>query len=238
VIFDTGIYKLTNVKNDKIYIGQSKHIKRRLSEHRRCESKEDAVGGQSVIRRAIKKYGFKNFTFETLIYCDEGEYMDYMETKLIDLHECLVPNGYNVRDGGNKIHMSEEGKKRISEKAKKRIITEEHKNKVSEGLKKFYKEIGRNEEWTKNLSISQKGKTKSDKHKEKLSQFRKEYIKNNPDSVKNFLGKKHSDETKKIMSVKHLGFKFSEETKNKISAKAIGRKRMYKQDGSWIWSKP
>ena len=238
MILDSGIYKLTNKINNKVYIGQSKRLKVRLREHKSCEVKSDERGSQSVIRRAIKKYGFCNFEFEILLHCEEGSYMNDMETKLINFYDCLVPKGYNVKDGGNNIYMSEEGKKRISEKAKNRIISEEHKKKVSEGLKKFYRENGRSEEWTKNLSKSQKGKVKSQQQKDKLSKFRTEYIKNNPNSVKNFLGKKHSEETKKIMSERHLGNKFSDQTKNKLSIIATGRKRVYKQDGSWTWSKP
>lgn len=238
MILNSGIYKLTNKLNNKVYIGQSKRLKIRLKEHRVSETKSEEKSSQSVLRRAIKKYGFHNFNFEVLLYCEEGDYMNAMETKLIQFYNCLVPNGYNVKDGGNKIYMSEEGKRRISEKAKNRIITEEHKKKVSEGLKKFYREIGRNEEWSMNLSKAQKGKSKSQQHKDKLSQFRTEYIKDNPNSVKNFLGKKHSDQTKKIMSDKHLGNKFSEQTKNKLSILATGRKRVYNQDGSWTWSKP
>ena len=33
IYFDTGIYKLTHKESGKIYIGQSKHLKRRLNEH-------------------------------------------------------------------------------------------------------------------------------------------------------------------------------------------------------------
>lgn len=61
ISFDTGIYKLTHKESGKIYIGQSKHLKRRLNEHRRCEKSNDKEGSQSVVRRAIKKYGFDAF---------------------------------------------------------------------------------------------------------------------------------------------------------------------------------
>lgn len=57
-----GIYKITNNINNKIYIGQSVHIKRRWAEH--CKPSSD-----SLISKAIKKYGKDNFTFEIIEKC-------------------------------------------------------------------------------------------------------------------------------------------------------------------------
>ena len=204
ILFDTGIYKLTNRENGKIYIGQSKHLKRRLNEHRRCEKSDDKKGSQSVVRRAIKKYSFDAFDFEILLYCQEGEYMNLMETKLIQSYDCLVPKGYNVRDGGNKVFMSEEGRKRVSKANSGRIVSEETRLKLSESGKKAYLNNPRNEEWNKKLSVALTGKKKSDKTKNKMSEHRKEFIKNNPDSCKNFLGKHHSEETKQKMRDSHM----------------------------------
>ena len=45
-----GIYKITNLINNKIYIGQSIHIERRWSEH--CQP-----SAKSLIAKAIQKYG-------------------------------------------------------------------------------------------------------------------------------------------------------------------------------------
>ena len=204
ILFDTGIYKLTNRESGKIYIGQSKHLKRRLNEHRRCEKSDDKKGSQSVVRRAIKKYSFDAFDFEIILYCQEGEYMDLMETKLIQFYDCLVPKGYNVRDGGNKVFMSEEGRKRVSKANSGRIVSEETKLKLSESGKEHYLNNPRSDEWNKKLSIALTGKKKTDEAKSKMSEHRKEFIKNNPNSVKNMLGKKHSDETKQKMRDAHM----------------------------------
>ena len=204
ILFDTGIYKLTHKDSGKIYIGQSKHLKRRLNEHRRCEKSDDKKGSQSVVRRAIKKYSFDAFDFEIILYCQEGEYMNMMETKLIQFYDCLVPKGYNVRDGGNKVFMSEEGRKRISKANSGRIVSEETRLKLSESGKKSYLNNPRGDEWNQKLSIALTGKKKSEEHILKISERRKEFIKNNPDSVKNMLGKKHSDETKQKMRDAHM----------------------------------
>ena len=57
-----GIYKITNVLNNKVYIGQSNNIERRFREHK-------TVGEKSKIPvdLAIKKYGSKNFNFEIIL---------------------------------------------------------------------------------------------------------------------------------------------------------------------------
>jgi group I intron endonuclease len=237
ILFDTGIYKLTHKESDKVYIGQSKHLKRRLNEHKRCEKSDDKKGSQSVIRRAIKKYSFDAFDFEIILYCQEGEYMDMMETKLIQFYDCLVPKGYNVRDGGNKKFISEEGRKRISEANSGRIVSEETRKKLSDSGKEHYLNNPRGDEWNQKLSIALTGKKKTEDHKLKLSEHRKEFIKNNPDSCKNFLGKQHSDETKKLMSEKHFGILHTNESKLKMSDMAKNRKRVYQEDGSWKWGK-
>ena len=234
-IFNSGIYKITHRESGKIYIGQSKHIKRRLSEHKKCEIREEKEGSQSVIRRAIKKYGFDSFSFEPILYCKPGDYMNLMETKLIQFYGCIAPKGYNIRDGGNNVFVSEDGKKRISKANSGRLVSEETRLKLSESGKKAYLNNPRSDEWNQKLSIASTGKKKSEEHKLKISECRKQFIKNNPDSVKNMLGKKHSDETKELMSQKRLGLLHTEESKLKMSNIAKNRKRVYQEDGSWKW---
>ena len=130
--------------------------------------------------------------------------MNMIETKLIQFYDCLVPKGYNVRDGGNKVFMSEEGRKRVSKANSGRLVSEETRLKLSESGKKAYLNNPSSEEWNKKLSIAMSGKKKSEEHKQKLSEHRKEFIKNNPDSCKNFLGKQHSEETKQKMRDSHM----------------------------------
>lgn len=55
----TGIYKITNKITNKCYVGQSIDIYRRWQEHCRPSS-------NSIIGKAIRKYGKENFDFEIL----------------------------------------------------------------------------------------------------------------------------------------------------------------------------
>lgn len=93
-----GIYKIENLINGKVYIGQSVHIERRWQEH--CMD-----SAQSIISSAIKKYGVENFSFEVLKECAVEE-LDELEKAYIKEYDSLVPFGYNVDSGGSSNHTS------------------------------------------------------------------------------------------------------------------------------------
>lgn len=82
-----GIYKLENLINHKVYIGQSVNIDRRTQEHKTKK--------QQQIDQAIQKYGFDNFSLEILEECDPTE-LDELEQYYIVKYNSLVPNGYNL----------------------------------------------------------------------------------------------------------------------------------------------
>lgn len=87
-----AIYKIENKINHKIYIGQSNDPNRRFNEH--CEKSPKY---RSLIHEAIIKYGKENFSFEIL-----GWYEGYNEKEIefIQQYRSLVPNGYNICEGG------------------------------------------------------------------------------------------------------------------------------------------
>ena len=85
-----GIYKIENLINHKVYIGQSIHIEKRWQQH--CQLSAD-----SVIAKAIQKYGKENFSFQILEECSEKE-LDEKELSYIKYYNSLVPNGYNITD--------------------------------------------------------------------------------------------------------------------------------------------
>lgn len=87
-----GIYKITNNLNGKAYVGQSKHIKRRWREH---------LGGaeDSVISKAINKYGAENFSFGVVEKCVIKD-LDKREIYYISKHNTFK-HGYNMTVGGD-----------------------------------------------------------------------------------------------------------------------------------------
>lgn len=88
------IYKITNLINGKIYIGQTVHPNRRWIEH-----KQHAMNGIDAypIHLAIKKYGSDNFSFEII---EEVENFNEEEQRLIKEYNSMIPNGYNITKGG------------------------------------------------------------------------------------------------------------------------------------------
>lgn len=86
-----GIYKIENIKNGKVYIGQSIHIEVRWGEH--CRNKK------SLIDQTIQQEGKNNFIFSILEECKVEE-LDDKERYYIKKYNSLIPNGYNITSGG------------------------------------------------------------------------------------------------------------------------------------------
>ena len=90
------IYKLTNIINDKLYVGYTKNLKRRWSLHK-SKAKENP---KTLIGRAIHKYGSDNFTMSVLEECDET-IVSQRETFWISELRVTAPEiGYNITKGG------------------------------------------------------------------------------------------------------------------------------------------
>ena len=85
-----GIYKITNKLNNKVYIGQSNNVLRRLNEHKR-QRKVD-------IDSYINVLGVDNFEFEILEECSKEE-LDKKEQEYIERYNS-VEDGYNIQQGG------------------------------------------------------------------------------------------------------------------------------------------
>ncbi len=92
------IYKAVNKINGKCYIGQtSKKLSKRKTDHKsRANTKNFSI---SAFYPAINKYGWDNFTWEILEYCDSKEELDEMEFHYI-LQYDTYKNGYNLTLGG------------------------------------------------------------------------------------------------------------------------------------------
>ena len=61
------IYKITNIINNKLYIGYTTAtLKERMRRH-----KNDDINHNTLLGRAIKKYGWENFKYEVVVYEDD-----------------------------------------------------------------------------------------------------------------------------------------------------------------------
>lgn len=88
-----GIYKIENLINGKVYIGQSIEIEKRWQKH--LNAKDDFL-----IHKALRKYGKKNFSFTILEECSLTD-LDEKENFWINQYQSLIPLGYNMIQGGS-----------------------------------------------------------------------------------------------------------------------------------------
>lgn len=150
----SGIYTITNLINNKIYLGKSSNLKRRLNNHKiallslRHENEH--------LQNSVNKYGIENFKFEILEEVSI-EFLDSQENywaNLLNVHNRNF--GYNILncspEGRTKVYdeelryklgngqrgkkASKETKQKMSESRKgKAIHSEEFKNKLSNRAK-------------------------------------------------------------------------------------------------------
>lgn len=118
------IYKILNIVNNKIYIGQSvSHI---LNHKRfrpygmegrfKCHISEAFSNKKNqsfYLNSSIKKYGPSAFSLELLHNCSIED-ADEIETEEILKNNSLFPNGYNLNTGGRSFRPTNESRKRVS----------------------------------------------------------------------------------------------------------------------------
>lgn len=91
-----GIYKITNMINNKCYIGCSKNIEQRWKQHKRIPKIKTSL------YNAFRKYGINNFKFEIVELCLESE-LSEKEKYWINYYNSYN-NGYNETLGGEGVH--------------------------------------------------------------------------------------------------------------------------------------
>lgn len=172
----SGIYTITNITNNKIYVGYSKDVfNRKISHYSTLLRQKHA---NEHLQRAYNKYGKQNIIFEVLEECEE-KYLASQENywcNMLNVHN--INYGYNIdiTHPDNKKIMSEVTKEKLRQINLGKKLSDEHKEKIGNSCKG--KTLGRKatEECKRNMSKARKGKYTG---------------KNNP-----FYGKKHTNESK------------------------------------------
>lgn len=157
------IYKITNIINNKVYIGQTKRNPRtRYNEHLRNEE---------ILKYAGEKYGRENLILEIIEENLSQAEANEKEKIYIKVYNSLVPYGYNLSEGGLSTTISEEGRLKLSQRhsginnprcGKKIIQYDLNGNKINEFGSA--REAGRflgNENKYRSISNCLSGKTKS-----------------------------------------------------------------------------
>lgn len=242
----SGVYRITNITNRKVYVGSAKYIRIRLKGH--LASLRKGVHENSYLQRSWNKYGEDNFKFEVVDLC-ESELLIEHEQNWLDLHQAATrKNGYNISPTAGScagVKHTKKSKKNMSVSQRKRWEREEEHIKASESAKKAYQEnpelISKSSECMKELWKDPKFRKKvtsarrkaidtpeyranmsksktGHRHTEESKKKMSELKKGNKYGVgnRNRLGKVHTEESKRKMFASHLGYQCSEETKQKI----------------------
>lgn len=96
----SGIYKIENKVNNKVYIGSSKNINTRWGQHKNMlnNNKHHSI----KLQRAWNKYGEANFIFEVIEECDIEKLL-YLEQFYIDKYKSYY-EGYNSKENTKDIY--------------------------------------------------------------------------------------------------------------------------------------
>jgi group I intron endonuclease len=98
------IYLITNKVNDKVYVGQTINLKKRMITYR-----QGAKNPRFYIERAIQKHGMENFEWTQIDEANNKEELDSKEVHGIAHYGANDPSvGYNCSTGGNQPRLNKE----------------------------------------------------------------------------------------------------------------------------------
>lgn len=244
----SGVYRITNKVNGKIYIGSAKCFQVRASQHKTLLKNNKHQNKH--LQASFNKHGAGFCTKHGTECSKSTQCSHWADAFLFEVVE-VINGETETRRKREQFFIDQEMKnnwKQCFNCQKKTIINQGPWSYTPEKTKKklsnIRKKLWENPEYRKQMSASHKGKKHSEKTKEKMS----ESLKGNKnalghkrsESVKkqiskklknnnNRLGKKHSEETKEKMSTLRKGRKLSMETKEKISLANKGKKRTLEQ---------
>lgn len=113
------VYCLTNAKNGKRYVGQTKgRVKDRVRFHR------SGNGHCRALHSAIRKHGLETFSVSILAEVGSLEEANELERRFIASLGTIAPGGYNLRIGGvERSDFSKASRELMSKKARARGIS-------------------------------------------------------------------------------------------------------------------
>lgn len=188
-----AIYKITNLVNNKLYIGKARHVKHRWYKHLSA-ARTKKLNDYFYLHRAINKYGGHNFIIETIAMCENEEGALSAETFYIKLYNTQNRDiGYNLTSGGDgasgykcseetkaKISKANKGRKHSIETRKRMGDAHRGSKRTEETKKKMRisraKQAPMTDEIRNKISEAHKGKILTEEHKTKISKNNKSKI--------------------------------------------------------------
>jgi group I intron endonuclease len=196
------IYRITNIANNKVYIGQAKgvSVKSKWSTYRSQLKRE--AHPNCHLQEEWSLFGEDSFFFEIIDHAENRIQLDDLEKEWISKYDSTSRDlGYNIEAGGNrnkvlaqetrdKLSKTLKGRKRSEEQRKKMSevisgekhpqygipIPEECKKKISASVRKYIQENPITEDGRKKISaglVGKKRKPFTDEHKRNISNAHK-----------------------------------------------------------------
>lgn len=220
---DSGVYVIESISTGRKYIGSAADVSGRKRNH--VYRLKKGTHHSIKLQRHVNKYGLSDLCFGLLEICNveslidrEQYYIDITEPYFNSCKQAGRTTGYKLTDETRK--KLSDSKKGKNHWAWGKEFTEEHKRNISESLKgrkSHFKGKTHTEETKRKISEANTGnpglvgelnpnfgKPKSKEFKEALSKRMK--------GQKLFLGKKHTEESKALMSMKRKGMVMPERT--------------------------
>lgn len=195
---EAGVYEIRNTLDDKVYVGSSLNVRKRLSVHRGNLTR--GKHHSAHLQAAWDKHGASNFTFRQLLACAPKDLVFY-EQRLVDGYNAMDPaHGYNKRvvvQSNAGMKLSEEHKRKIAASVPRGEAHQYYGKRLSDAAYKaaadLKKKYGISAEARAKQSAALKGTKKPEGFGEKVRAAR--------------LGSHHTQESKRRMSAARTGVK-------------------------------
>ena len=233
----SGIYRITNKTNGKIYIGSARDIRRRLRHH--LIALRNGAHVNRHLQNAFKRDGEAAFIFEVLLLCDKADLI-IREQEFLDEYKCYNDTiGYNLNpraDAAPITVYTEEMRAAISARFKGKAKSPEHRRKIGDAqrirtcspemrthlshrLTAYFSDPANRAAQSKRQSgLTRRGTPLTEEHKKKLSDAKRGRPAWNR-------GIPHTDEAKRKISAANTGRKASEETRRMMSLIRTGKSK-------------
>ena len=198
-----AIYKITNITNGMVYVGQSVNIIKRWNEHKRNLRK--GAHENKKLQNAWNIYGEDSFLFSIIETCEEAQ-LGKKEIKWCNnLCSLERDKGYNIAYPGHSPMLHKHHK--ISSRLKMSKWRRDNSSGKENG---FYGKRHTKETLDK-ISLALKGKFTGNKNP----------MYNHCGIFNSFYGKKHKLETKELMSKNHADFSGEKHPRSKLKEKDV-----------------
>lgn len=170
---EPGVYRITNLKSRKIYIGSSKRVRDRLRIHRNRLKRGDHAN--SHLQASYNKHGKDSFEFDIVEYCD-----DYRENEQRMLDRYIDSGNWDklynkCKSVEHPPPPSEELKKKLREMRQGTVTPESVRKKIGKSILEAHRE---DPSIAEKMSESTKKYYEENEHHWKSHDFSEEHLRN------------------------------------------------------------